>query len=253
MYAFDQISKLKILSIWYNPNFEYFLAKLATFFPEYLPTLEYIWYFVQADYVILTDHFQFAKRSLVTRSAKLNLNDPILSIPVQHQKNMLRIGDVVSISDTHWRKKHFNTIYHQFHNAPFAYYYMPILKDLIHSDVQNLSDYVYNILLRLIDWLHFDTIIKQAVKIGYQSENFDSILEWCRLTSSDTYLFTQQVFDNKWLNANDFKGSAIQLEPFSVLPEVHILDSNHHLSVLSFLFQYGPEAGYIIRQYQNRK
>jgi len=205
---------------------------------------------MQADQIIFTDHFQFTKRSPATRSARLNQSDPILSIPVEHNHSLSRISETKITAELHWRKKHFANIYHQFHNEAYAYFYMPQIKELIFSDSLRLSDYVFDLLKQIISWLHFNGQIYLSSHVGFQTDNSKSVITWCKQTRAETYLYSGQVFKQGWLNKDFFQRENIQPQRFESFPDdVHILKSNRNLTILSFLFQYGPEAGCIVRQY----
>ena len=222
---------------------------LSTFRPEYLSSLEYYWYLAQCEIIILTDHFQYTKRSPISISAPLKNVDDRLRIPVRHDHKPKSVSEKRIDNKSNWKKKHFNSIYHTFHNYPFAYYYLPIIEDIYKETNNKLSDFLFNFIQLLTQQLHLSSKIYRSSELKHDMENTELIIHWSKKTLTNTYLSFAEVYDKGWINKDRLLKAKIICKPFLLFPEAHIFKSNKSNSILNFLLQYGPEAGCLIKQY----
>jgi len=146
-------------------------------------------------------------------------------------------------------KKHLQTIRHLFHHAPYEYIYLPMMEDLLTNRPDGLADFLTASLSLLIDLLHLKTKIVRASELEYSGNNETLIRQWCSDYNCSRYLSHQEVYDKKMVNPELLKQNRIEPQVFVPFPEYHILKSNRELSILYFLFHFGPEAGYLLRQY----
>ena len=223
--------------------------KLTTIPPAYLPSLNYFWQIAQTNHIIFTDHFQYVKRSPLTISAPLHENGLQLRLPVRHDHIPLAISHKNIDHSTTWMKKHFRSISHLFHDTPYAYYYLPQIEMLLNKATLNLSDFIYQWLNSFILWLQLPVDIQRVSEIGSKDSNEESIVFWCDKFSCREYLAESEVFRKGWVKQRLLEKRKIKCSTFAPMPEAHILTSYKDLSVLNFLLQFGPEAGYLIRQY----
>jgi len=221
----------------------------STFRPEYLPSLEYFWKIVQCDFVVITEHLQYTKRSPISISAPLNEPASILRIPVSH-KPLLEPIYLKRVDDhSNWRKRHFKTLQHIFHQYPYGYYYLPLLEKTYKTASPYLSEFLYRLLQQVVQLLHLDLELYQSGKIDVPIEPHSFIKNWQDKSSGAKYLISYEALEKEWLNQDDLNQIRIQYDYFSGYPEFHILKTYKDKSVINFLMQFGPEAGYILRQY----
>lgn len=226
---------------------------LTTRQPAYFPSLHYFWHLAQSDVLILTDHFQFVKRSPATVSARLQTSQPALRLPVKHSTPKTPLFEKIFDPNSHWAKKHLHTIRHMFHHTPYAYYYMPVIEKLLYAPPPKLSDFLYATLLELVRLLHLDLRIFRSSQLEHNASNEALVTRWCRQTQCGIYAAESLIFAEGRVNEKQLLQNGIACERFSSFPDFHILQSNRDLSILYFLFQFGPEAGYMLRQYLPRK
>ncbi len=227
--------------------------KLTTARPEYLPDLNYFWNIAQSDLLILTDHFQFVKRSSITVSPPLSGFGSSMHIPVKHTGAPVPIMDKKVSLGRNWRVKHFKSIYHQFHLAPFGYYYLPLFEEIYKDNTDSLSDFLIILLKKIIYFFHLQIEILRASDIGFSQNSNETIVDWCQNNSALHYITSDEVVQNRWINMEMIEENGIELSTYSALPNYNILTSYNGFSVIGFLMQYGPEAGYILKQYLPRK
>jgi len=223
--------------------------KLTTMAPAYLPSLNYFWQMAQADVLILTDHFQYVKRSSLSISAPLDTNGLRLRLPIKHSKKALPIWQKSPDDSTLWHKKHLHSLRHLFHHSPFAEYYLPQIEQLLSRAPGNLSEFHFRCISVVKNWLHLPIAIHRSSKAGFKKHNEASLSYWCAKFSCNSYLTQKSVYQNGWVQPGLLEPLGIACRSFAPMPAAHILSSYKDLSILTFLFQFGPEAGYLIRQY----
>jgi hypothetical protein len=228
-------------------------VKLTTARPEYLPELEYFWNIAQSDILILTDHFQYIKRSPITVSPPLSGFGSSLRIPVRHSQTALSIKDKSIDNRQTWREKHLKSLHHQFHLTPFGYYYLPRFEEIYMESGDNLSDFLIALLENFTRFLHLPITVKRASQLPSSKNNTQTVIDWCRMNGSDEYLTNREVLAKGWIAEEALNESHIRVSSFIPLPHYHILQSYRGFSAIGFLMQYGPEAGYILKQYLPQK
>jgi len=223
--------------------------KFSTIRLEYFANLEYFWNISQCDILILTDHFTYSKNTITTTSAPMNDLNINLKIPVVHdkEKNLIFRKNISYRSD--WTKEHVLTLKHQYKNKPFAYMYYPILYQLLNKKEVNLSKFLTDQIMLIADWLKFNIQIELASDIGFEDDNNQTIINWHKHLGCNEYINSSSVFERGFVDKTLLKQQHIAVYNFSNLPNINIFEYYKDLSILSFLFQFGPEAGYLIRQF----
>ncbi len=225
------------------------MKALAAVMPALWPSLHFFWNASQCDTIVLTDHFQYTKRSAATTSAPLQVSQSALRIPVKHLKTAAPVSEKVIDANSLWHKKHMHTIRHLFHNTPYAYYYLPTLEELFNQKETSLSDFLLNTTRQLMTWLGIKANLVRSSELFHTGSHETLLHNWCETFGCDTCLTEADILNKQFINRDVLKKAEILCRAFEPLPEYHILHSNRNLSILSFLMDYGPEAGYIIRQY----
>ena len=134
-------------------------------------------------------------------------------------------------------------------NTPYAYYYLPIIEELLENHPPNLADFLHATLSELMRLLHLDLQILRSSELGHNGTNEALITEWCQQTKSTVYAADSAIFNEGRVDEKILLQNGITCKRFAPFPDYHILHSNRYLSILYFLFQFGPEAGYMLRQY----
>ncbi len=223
--------------------------KLTALRPEYLPGLAYFWKLAQCDALIFTDHFQYVKRSPITVSPPLSGFGSSLRIPVRHTEKPLAIKDKKIDTRQPWQGKHFKSLYHQFHLTPFGYYYLPRFEEIYMKNSENLSDFLIELLESIIRFLHLPLKTARASQLGHAADNTQTLIDWRHSMNYSYYLTSKEALEKGWIDRKALEKADIKTAVFEPLPDYHILQSYNGFSAVGFLMQYGPEAGYILKQY----
>lgn len=222
---------------------------LSTFRLEYFPSLEYFWQMSQCNIAILTDHFTYSKRTIVPISAAIADKNITLRVPVIHDKKVNPIYKKNISYRSNWPKDHLHTLKHQYTNLPYKYLYFSSIEHLLNSNENNLSLFLTNHIRQIADWLHLDLKIYRAFDIGFHYENNKSVLKWCNLFKCKKYINSSFIFNQNYVNKKRLEAENIIVWKYKKLPDVNIFQYYKDKSILSFLFQFGPEAGYLVRQF----
>lgn len=225
------------------------MKTFSTFRPEYLPNLLYFWKLAQCNHAVLTDHLQYTKRSAVSISTPLNRTDQYLTIPVNHKPLVQPIYKKAIDDHNPWRKTHERTLYHVFHHHPYGYYYLPLLKELYFNSGVKLSDLLISLIEHCARWLNLEVSFHRSSEHGISSDPYTFLDSWAHRFQPVRYLVSEEIFTNTWLEPESLESSGIVYDTFQAFPAYHILETYKEKSILAFLMQFGPEAGYLIRQY----
>ena len=214
---------------------------ISTVRPEFFPDLSFFWKIAQCDVVVLSDH------SPTTVSAPLRSHDDRIRIPVLH-KGQVKICEKELDIVHNWKKKHISLLHHLFGDSPFGYYYLPLLKEIYEVPGRRLISFLEDLLQSMCEWLHFDCELILASRL-IKTEHKDVVVYLANKLNADSYIADKEVYTNRWVVRENLEQNSIKVFEFEALSEAHILQSNKNQAMIAFLMQYGPEAGYILRQF----
>jgi len=222
---------------------------LSTIRLEYFPTLEYFWQISQCRVAVLTDHFTYSKKTIVPTSAAISDKGITIRVPVAHDKeiNPIYKKNISHLSD--WSMEHIITLRYQYKNYPYTYLYFPNIELLLNSKERNLSKFLTDLVKLITDWLHLNLQIHRASDIGFRNNNNQNVSEWCELFKCNAYINAAYIFDQNYVCRDQLAAEQLTVCEFRKVPDVNILQYYKNKSILSFLFQFGPEAGYLIQQF----
>ena len=223
--------------------------KLCTLRPAFWPDLNYFWRIAQCDYVLLTDHLLYVKQTESTVSAPFYEEKQRLRIPVRHTGRSETIAAKKMDNFHAWRRDHLKALQAIFTSAPFAYLYIPQIKALYETEDNSLSAFLQALIQKQMEWLHIASVVIATSQLETAGTAETFIIRQCGQRDCATYLAEPAVFDRGWVDKKKLKQAGILAEPFRPMPDVHILSANSALAALSFLMQFGPEAGYLLRQF----
>ena len=226
---------------------------LSTFRPAFFPNLLYFWQMAQSQVVVFTDHLQFSKGTIINRSAPLNTTQDILTIPVQHDQKQLPIALKRIVPREQWKEKHLKTLHHLFHNFPFAEDYLPQIEEIYRAEKQFLGDFLFALTEKIIHWLHLPVQPVRSAQLLKAGDGTQTVLKWCKRFHCEAYIAHPETFEKSWIDAKRLKEQQIRPLLFSGLPASHLLEHYATRSIIHFIFQFGPEAGYILKQYSSNE
>jgi WbqC-like protein family len=211
--------------------------------PEYLPVVTYFLPFLISDTIIIADHIQYKKKSAFTR-ASLFKNDIKITIPVKNKGFGQPICEKEIAYIENWDRCHLRSIYHQYHMLPYFDDYYFKLQGLYNKKHKYLNIFLYNQISLFLSDLKINCNLRLS-----SGENFSGSLEESLIRFSDTNSIKNFVFSEA-----DVLGGFINLDKFynekihtKALPKYNN-SSLEKLNILEFLFLYGPEAAFKLRE-----
>ncbi len=222
---------------------------LTTMRPAYLPALEFFWNVAQCDVLILTDQIQYVKRSEISVSAPLKNEDDRLRLPVRRRPHPAPIYQKELDSGINWASKHYRTIYHSYHDLPYAYYYLPRIERLYTRDRSSLMNFLHDTLQTLLEFMRLNVRLYRASAFNRFKDNASFIAGVMNATGANGYINERQVFRMGWIDTAALQNRSLPVKIFKDYPDSHFLQSYRSTSALHFILQLGPEAGYLLRRY----
>ncbi|KAA3613269.1 MAG: hypothetical protein D8M58_13260 [Calditrichaeota bacterium] len=211
--------------------------------PVYLPKASYFIPFLTCKTVLFADHVQFRKRSSIIRN-RISQNGPVLSIPVKHNGYAKAIYTKEIAQIENWNLKHLKCIYHTFNTAPYFDDYFPEIESILKMPVSSLSDFLLKLTGHFLDRLKINVTIKKTSELNFKNNLEDELIKFAKKNEHlSTYYYFQKDVDNGSLNIQSLNDESLST---CVFPQL-ITNDISTLSVLELLFQYGPEAAFLIR------
>jgi len=223
---------------------------LCTLRPAFWPNLEYFWRMYQCQTVILTDHLLFVKQSEMTVSAPFREEKQRLRIPVKHTGRPQTIAEKEMDGQHAWRREHIDAIKRIFVNSSWHFLYLDQIKNLYDRAGKNLTDLLYQLIAFQANALHLKTPLVTSARLRPAGDATQFILEACAQWGCNGYRAERQVFERGWVDRRRLEKAGIGTSVFDPLPDVHILQVAAKFAALSFMMDFGPEAGYLFRQFE---
>ncbi len=210
--------------------------------PAYLPDASYFIQFLPCRFVLIADHVQFQKRSAITRNS-IAPGIPALSVPVQHNgyKKPIYQKEIAFIEN--WNFKHLKTIHHKFNTAPYFDDYFPEIEQILKNTNNCLTDFLTAFLNFFLKRLKIGSTIVQTSSLNFTGKLEDNLIDFAKSNDLHRYYLLQKDADARQIDTSKLNGAHIETCIFPKLKSPQIAEMN----ILDFLFQYGPEASFIIR------
>ncbi len=224
--------------------------KLVAHQPEYLPYLGFFAKVSTADLFLVSDHLQYAAKDFQNRNyiRRSDGGKVLLTVPVRLAEGWNQTIDEVAIAGTgRWAKKHWKTIYHAYHKAPYFGLYAEALEDIYTRPWSKLVALNVALLRLLLRWLSIDVPMDFTSRYDLKESKTDLLIEMCKKTGADTFISGRGARDYVILERFAEEGLAHYFFDF-VHPEYDQKGQAFmaNLSVLDLLFNQGPAARKVI-------
>lgn len=221
------------------------MKTLAVSQSNYIPWKGYFDIINKADEFILYDDMQYTKNDWRNRNMiKTSSGPQWLTIPVR-QENLHQTINQTQTTNSRWQSKHWKSIQHNYHKAPYFKDYAPLFEELYaRTDETFLSRINYNFLMTVIRILGIQTKISWSSDYTLTGERVERLINLCRQTGSDTYLSSPA--GKNYINVQDFHDQNIEIlwMEYSGYPEYNQFypPFTHQVSILDLIFHTGPDA-----------
>jgi len=228
--------------------------KIAIHQPNYLPYLGFFHKISLADVFVILDTVQFVKSGALawmnrnkmrTRQGYMWLTVPVLTkgrFPV-----ILKEALIDNSKD--WKKKHFNSIYHNYHRAAYFGKYCKFFENLFKKEWKILSLLNEEIIRYLIKQLNISVKIIKTSDLNIDGKGTQLLINICKRVGADEYIYGKHGED--YMELEKFQQNKIKLIPqnfqhprYRQLYEPFIED----MSIIDLLFNEGENSIKILRE-----
>jgi hypothetical protein len=213
--------------------------------PAYMPWLGYFHKIGLADEFVLLDEVQFEKNSFTNRNKIKTANgEAWLTIPLEMKGHIGRnINEMRIDENSDWRKKHWNSLFLSYKKAPFFSHY----SDFFETYYKNTTTSVLTEFIKVSSDFFFKELnillkMEELSKLGITSKKQELIMDLCKKTGSDVFVFGSQGKD--YADIEFFKSQAIKcfFQEYKH-PEYNQLwgEFKPYMCILDCLFNLGAE------------
>ena len=173
-----------------------------------------------------------------------------LTVPVLTKGKFPVILKEALIEDNdNWRRKHFNSIYHNYHKAAYFQQYGDFFKELYEKKWENLSLLNEEIINYLLKQLNISVKVVKASDLNIEAKGSELLISICKQIGADEYIYGKHGED--YMDLDKFKQNNIELIPqnfnhprYKQVFEPFI----ENLSVIDLLFNQGDNSLKILTQ-----
>ena len=211
--------------------------------PQYLPWISYFIKIEQSDLFIFLDSVDFQKNGLQNRNQiKTQQGREWLTVPVQQRLGQ-KINEVQIVSDSNWRRKHWEKIQHSYRKTKSFKTYENEISAIFSQEWLELSKLNIYCIELMLELLEIDTPILKSSQMKASGQSSDLVLNLCKEVGASRYI--SGIGGKDYLKERDFEHAGIEVvyqAPF--LPEVYPqafpeVEFFSDLSVIDILFNCG--------------
>lgn len=209
--------------------------KTAIMQPYFLPYIGY-WQLINAvDVFVIYDNIQYTKKGWFNRNRFLqNGKATLFSIPLKKDSDYLNVNRR-SISPEFDKNKLINQFQNAYHNTPYKYEILPLIKEIIIYENDNLFEYIYNSIKQICNSLDIKTkiIISSSIDIDHNLKSAEKVKAICSKLETEVYI--NPIGGESLYNKEDFLKSGIDLKFIKTKPIVYEQFNNTFVENLSIV------------------
>ena len=223
--------------------------------PCYLPWLGLFHKVARADRFISFNQVQYQAKDWNNRNQIKSEHGTLwLSVPVLRKGRLDRsYADIKINNEVAWQRKHWNTLKANYSKAPYFKKYADFFEDTYDRDWKYLVELNESMLQWFFDILGLDRKVESAADFDFVGEKSDLVLDMCRKTNAQTYIFGPQGVN--YADTAAFEACDINLIFDSYNhPEYPQLQGDFisHLSIVDLLFNCGDDSLEILMSLQRK-
>ena len=232
------------------------MKKVAILQSNYIPWKGYFDMINMVDEFILYDDMQYTKRDWRNRN-KIKTPQGLkwLSIPVDVKGKYFQKINETKISDNTWKKKHWETIKHNYGKTKYFKEYKDIFEELyLNSNEAYLSQINYKFIIAINDILGISTKIRWSSEFDLVDGQTEKLLGICKDCSADIYLSGPAAKDYFDENLAKQENIAVEWMDYSGYEEYSQLHPpfEHGVTILDLIFNEGSNATKFMKSFKEK-
>ena len=205
--------------------------------PYFFPYLGYWQLMNIVDKFVIYDDVNYIKRGWINRNRILVEGKPFyIHVPVVKASQNKIINEMEVFVDSSLRKKELKTIELAYKKAPFFDSVYPLIKDIINTEQNRLSEYLIKSLHVIARYLQIETefLISSQIRKNNNLKAQDKIIDICRVLEADEYynaIGGLDLYSGKMFNENGIQLFFVNMNEISYkqynnsfVPNLSILD-----------------------------
>jgi hypothetical protein len=157
--------------------------------PVYLPFAGFFQKMARVDEFVFMDFVQLNKRSWQVRNRiKTRAGATWLSVPVEVKGKYHQLIRDTRVVDDGWRRKHWEALRHNYHDAPFWNDYAGWLEATYARPWEWLADLNLHLVAAIREALGVTTPIRDVSGLTFAGQKTDLILDICRQVGASAYI-----------------------------------------------------------------
>lgn len=211
--------------------------KIAIMQPYFFPYLGYWQLMNIVDKFVIYDDVNYIKRGWINRNRILVEGKPFyIHVPVMKASQNKIINEMEVFVDSSLRKTELKTIELAYKKAPFFDSVYPLIKDIINTEQNRLSEYLIKSLHVIARYLQIETefLISSQIRKNNNLKAQDKIIDICRVLEADEYynaIGGLDLYSGKMFNENGIQLFFVNMNEISYkqynnsfVPNLSILD-----------------------------
>ena len=186
--------------------------KIGIMQPYFFPYLGYWQLMNRVDRYVVLDDVAFIKKGWINRNTiKSNGNPLKINISIENISQNRLINEHYLVSDNKIKIKLIKQIEQSYSHAPYFDIVMPMIKNIINYDENNVALYLFNQIKVIAKYLEMDTEFYLSSQINKDNtlKGQDRIIELCKKLNADTYI--NAIGGKELYDKESFKKENIEL------------------------------------------
>ncbi len=212
--------------------------KTAIMQPYFLPYIGYFQLIHSVDTFVVYDNIKFTKKGWINRNRFLNQGKvEYFTINIAKDSDYLNVNErkIAPIFFQREKKKLIEKIRQNYQKAINYEEFSQILLSILNYDNNNLFEYIYNSIIKIVKYLQIQVeIIKSSdISIDHSLKKTDKIIEICKSLGTTTYI--NAIGGRELYSKEEFLKENIELKFIETRNIVYSQLDNHFYSNLSIM------------------
>lgn len=206
--------------------------------PYIFPYIGYFQMIKAVDVFVFYDDVNYIKGGWINRNKiNINSNSTYFTIPLKNSSSFKKINEIEIFKESKDYNKIIKSIEQAYKKAPYYEEIMPIIRDVLNSDYQTISELTIESIQVISNYLQIDTVFKvSSLDFSYtiNLERSERLIEIVKKCDGNQYinaiggkdLYSKAYFKNHGIELNFIEPQRIEYQQFGneFIPWLSIID-----------------------------